>query len=245
MDRTYGWVRDLPDPRDVAYSLGHDSSLQSSDLRSGCCPVYNQGHLSSCTAHAAAAAIRYVRKREGIPDILPSRLFIYLWTRMAMGTPDTDSGGRIRDSIKVLNTYGIPDENLWPYETDKFRESPPEEVYQSADKSHALQYESLNGLNQIRQSLTLGFPVNFGFTVFEEFEGDSVARDGMVPIPSANSRALGGHAVLAVGHSDKSGVVICQNSWGENWGDDGFFYLPYAYFNSNFVSDFWSIRMVL
>jgi hypothetical protein len=64
----YGWVRDLPDRRDLMYSPPPEVSAAlppSVDLRSGFPPCYDQGHLGSCTANAIAGALQYVESKEG------------------------------------------------------------------------------------------------------------------------------------------------------------------------------------
>jgi C1A family cysteine protease len=56
-------------------------------------------------------------------------------------------------------------------------------------------------------------------------------------------QCLGGHAVLCVGYDLDKEVFIFRNSWGENWGDKGYFYLPFAYvLNANLAEDFWTIQ---
>ena len=56
---------------------------------------------------------------------------------------------------------------------------------------------------------------------------------------------VGGHAVVAVGYDDSDRVFICRNSWGEGWGDAGYFYMPYAYLlDNNLSDDFWTVRLV-
>jgi C1A family cysteine protease len=93
--------------------------------------------------------------------------------------------------------------------------------------------------------LSSGYPFVFGFTVYESFESEDVARTGNVPMPGADERIVGGHAVLAVGYDDDESRFICRNSWGSDWGDAGYFYMPYAYLlDNNLSDDFWTIRLV-
>jgi len=50
---------------------------------------------------------------------------------------------------------------------------------------------------------------------------------------------------MAVGYDDQEGKFICRNSWGTSWGDEGYFYMPYAYLlDNNLSDDFWTIRLV-
>jgi C1A family cysteine protease len=56
---------------------------------------------------------------------------------------------------------------------------------------------------------------------------------------------LGGHAVLAVGYDDATQRFTIRNSWGANWGQGGYFTMPYPYLTtSGLSSDFWTTRIV-
>ena len=46
--------------------------------------------------------------------------------------------------------------------------------------------------------LAAGYPFVFGFTVYESFESEAVAKTGKVPMPGSGEKALGGHAVFVV-----------------------------------------------
>src|ERR1700678_1881450 len=72
-------------------------------------------------------------------------------------------------------------------------------------------------------------PYVFGFTVYESFESDAVAKSGIVPMPSSTETVLGGHAVMAVGYNDASQRFLVRNSWGSGWGMGGYFTIPYKY----------------
>jgi C1A family cysteine protease len=64
-------------------------------------------------------------------------------------------------------------------------------------------------------------------------------------MPSQDEGVLGGHAVLAVGYSDASQRFLLRNSWGADWGINGYFTMPYAYLtDTNLADDFWTIRLV-
>jgi len=99
--------------------------------------------------------------------------------------------------------------------------------------------------SQLKGCLASGYPIVFGFTVYESFESDAVAKTGQVPMPKPNEKTLGGHAVLAVGYDESVQRFIVRNSWGKNWGIKGYFTMPYGYLtDSNLSDDFWTIRVV-
>jgi len=65
-----------------------------------------------------------------------------------------------------------------------------------------------------------------GFTVYESFEDDSVAKSGVVNMPLPGEKVLGGHAVCVVGYDDKTQRFRLRNSWGPGWGQKGYFTCP-------------------
>jgi len=90
-----------------------------------------------------------------------------------------------------------------------------------------------------------GYPFVFGFSVYQSFESQQVAKSGHASMPAPGEKAVGGHAVVAVGYDDSQNWFIVRNSWGSGWGMKGYFTLPYAYLlNGNLSDDFWTIRIV-
>ena len=241
----YGWVPDLPDQRDFLYaapSAVQQKIPKSVDLSKKCPPVYDQGQLGSCTANAIAAAIEFEQKKR----FVPSRLFIYYNERVIEGTVDSDSGAQIRDGIKSVATQGAPPEKDWPYVIAKFRDTPPTSAFRDAKADIVTLYQRLiQDLNTMKGCLASGYPFVFGFTVYASFEGPKVAKNGIVPMPAADEKMVGGHAVLAVGYDDASRHFLVRNSWGPLWGLKGYFKMPYAYLTTaKLASDFWTIRGV-
>ena len=121
---------------------------------------------------------------------------------------------------------------------------------------------------------TAGTPriIPFGMRVYSSLESKTVANTGFVPVPDINiEELLGGHATDIVGFDDdlqkstvmnfnflswlfdklfgstkiqNGGYLICRNSWGNAWGDNGYFYLPYAFFAKGLAYDPWIISEV-
>lgn len=242
---TYGWRPDLPDKRDRQYAMApRVTQLPAAvDLRPKCPPVYDQGQLGSCTANAIAAAIEFC---EPGAMLMPSRLFIYYNERVIEGTIGTDAGAQIRDGMRAVANQGVCAESEWPYVVTKFSEQPFKQCYDDALKTEATQYSSLQqDLVQFKTCLAEGYPFVFGFTVYDAFESLDVAKSGVLNLPAATEKIVGGHAVAAVGYDDGKQTVLVRNSWGTDWGMAGYFTMPYAYItDSDLASDFWTIRKV-
>ncbi|MDY0743913.1 C1 family peptidase [Paucibacter sp. R3-3] len=246
----FGWVPDLPDHRDHTFAapVAVQANLPPKvDLRPLCPPVVDQGQLGSCTANAIGNAHRFDQIKQGAPkNFMPSRLFIYYNERAMEGTVNSDSGAQIRDGIKSIAKLGVCDEADWPYVITKFKTKPPAPLFKKALANQALTYRRLTqNASQMKSCLASGYPFVFGFTVYESFESQVVAKSGVVQMPAASESVLGGHAVMAVGYDDKSQRFIVMNSWSTSWGQKGFFTIPYAYLiDTGLASDFWTISTI-
>jgi C1A family cysteine protease len=245
--KKYGWIPDIPDPRDVFYAAPPavlTALPPKADLRDACPPVYDQGELGSCTANAIAGAIQFEQKKQQLVNFTPSRLFIYYNEREIEGTVGTDSGARIRDGIKTVVKIGACPETDWPYNIAQFVGPPPPPCKPDAAKNHVLAYHRVaQSLSQMKACLAEGYPFVFGFTVYESFESPEVAKTGVVPMPASSEAQIGGHAVAAVGYDDTQQRFIVRNSWGPAWGMAGYCTMPYAYLSDpHYASDFWTIR---
>lgn len=248
--RVHGWIPDLPDQRDHLYAAPPGVLQQlppSADLRPNCPPVYDQGELGSCTANAIAAALQFDQLKEQLPQsFMPSRLFIYYNERAIEHTVDADSGAQIRDGIKSVSKQGDCPEEMWPYDITKFRDQPAQQCYLAAVQHKAVQYQRLvQDLTQMKGCLASGYPFVFGFTVYDSFMSQQVAQTGHAALPSSQEQVVGGHAVMAIGYDDANGWFVVRNSWGSQWGMEGYFTLPYSYVTQrSLASDFWTIRLV-
>lgn len=242
--RKYGWRPDKPDFRDKVCKLRAAKGVSTNiDLRNTgwLPPVYDQGQTSSCTGNAIAAAVEYGMKAQSKHDFVPSRMFIYYNERLMEGTTDTDAGAEIRDGIKVVASQGVPPETVWPFDPNHLLVKPSDQAYTEATKQIIKQYSRVPvKLANIQNVLTHKIPVVFGVTLYDSFESDVVASNGMVPMPNPSERVVGGHAMLIVGSNDTHFIV--RNSWGEGWGDKGYCYMPHEYVaNENLADDFWAI----
>lgn len=240
--KRYGWIRDRLDQRDFKYAAIMPSNIQlppSVDLRNQCPPIFDQGDLGSCTANALAGNVGFIHS-----GFIPSRLFIYFDERAIEHTISSDSGAQIRDGIKSLSKQGVCSEDLWPYDVSKFTDKPTADCYKAAKLELISSYHALsNDLNELKTCLAQGFPFVMGISVYSSFESASVAKDGIIPIPSPEDNPIGGHALMVVGYDDSKNSFLVRNSWGENWGISGYCYIPYEYItNPNLASDFWTIR---
>jgi len=242
----YGWVPDRPDYRDKLYAAiaAPPKKLPPKvDLRAGCSPVEDQGQLGSCTANALVGNLEFLEWKAGHTVTDLSRLFVYYNERAMEGTINEDAGAMIRDGVKSLVNLGVCTEKKWPYKISQFTKKPTAACFKDGANHQVTSYHRIIGLQQMRRCLAEGYPFVFGFSVYEGFESESVARTGKLNLPKPEEKQLGGHAVLAVGYDDLRKRLLVRNSWGADWGMNGYFTMPYDYAaNDNLADDFWTLR---
>lgn len=247
-----GWKPSVKDIRDYRLRFAStDPVAVEVDLwDTGFMPdIWDQDALGSCVPNGVERAYSFdLEKQGGTDNFIGSRLFVYYNGRDIEGTISEDSGLTITDGVKALNQYGTPPETDWPYVISKFKTKPPAKAYTNGKLRVAAKYARVTQTQlAMQQCLTAGYPIVIGFSVYESFESAAVAMNGIVPMPKKSEQLLGGHCVVVTGYKMISGLLywICDNSWGEGWGDKGRFYMPVGYLtNSNLADDFWVIQAV-
>lgn len=266
-----GWLPDIPDIRDFTPftdnirqdllktgvdKAGNGDLPKAVGLRKWCSPVEDQGRLGSCTAHAGVGMVEYFERKAYGKHIDASRLFLYKVTRKLQRS-EGDSGASIRAIMGALRVFGVPPEEYWPYDIRGFDKEPTPFCYAFAQNYQSVKYYRLDppGTNRdelvhiVRKHLATQLPAMFGFTVYDSIDD---GYKGQIPFPSRRERASGGHAVVAVGYDDELsierqdgtkdiGAFLIRNSWGKDWGDGGYGWLPYEYIRRGLAQDFWSI----
>lgn len=241
-----GYHRDRQDSRDRRYArprnVKQNSLPKFVDLRQHMTAVENQGELGSCTANAVAGAYEYLAKRITGQSYDISRLFIYYLARKFDGCEQEDSGSTLRLGMKVLAKYGACSEATWPYDIETFCDEPHDEAFQEAAEHLIDEYDRIDvDLHAMKVCLAEGYPFVFGSDIFQSFE--DLDHRGHVNMPLPSEENLGGHAMLACGYSDKDQVFLVRNSWGTDWGDKGYCYIPYEYLtNTDLTGDCWTLR---
>lgn len=256
-------VNDLPGK---SLSLGfkvQDDSAKKVDLRPLMSPVYDQGEFGSCTSFAMVKGVaefnelKAIRDRGGdsTKEFVPlSPAFLWFNERSYMGNSTVDTGADMFLGMNELENMGAPPESEDPYPTPSQQKdpwyrsyflpaTPSVRVYTDAAANKGGTLRQITKLSEIKACLDEGYPAVFGFLVFQSI--GQAAKTGLIPVPNLqNDSLLGGHATVAVGYDDDRQVLILKNSWGTEFGDQGYLYMPYKFFDMDLglVADGWTMR---
>lgn len=232
----------------------------SVSLREYCGKVRDQGALNACTAHAAVAIIELIEAKFGKRTLSGSPMFVYKSSRDILRWSG-DSGAFLRTAAGSLAMLGVAPEEYWAYDPALLDQNPPPFCYQVAQHFRATRYFRIdsNGIavpkviDRMKRLLVHGVPSMLGYAVFfgAEFQARATAN---IVLPLATDIQIGRHALMVCGYDDARTIVntstdgsscvgafLVQNSRGTEWGDGGFGWLPYAYFDKGWVNDIWSV----
>lgn len=232
----------LPDVRDRAFlDLSEPAAPPVPvDLRAQGPLIWNQ-RWGSCVAHAMLRCVNHAQRRQREPVLSGSPLFTYYAGRQIEGMTQEDSGLYVRDGAKAVAQYGMAPYNTFT-NAHNFADRPSASVYRAALNERVVAYHRVLAPDHIHNALQAGLPVAFGMTLYESFL--ATGSDGLVPVPDLSESVLGGHSMTIEGYD--AGTFIVANSWGTDWGDWGYCYIPVSMFDpvtGPLFNDLWVVDL--
>jgi hypothetical protein len=209
------------------------------DYRPNLPPVFDQGRRGSCVACATAWTPKaFAEINEGdFPASGLSAAFLYSMCKSLDDDPNSE-GTFPRIAMQVLQKYGVCPESNMPYSSltslaapkvpsvsvtaktaaEKFKISTYAQLCDPNDKDRS------NLIATMRQALLREGPFVMALLVCNNFIPDA---DGRLPLPGGFVR--GGHMVGIAGDMPSEGAFILRNTWGDDWGQDGYALFPYEW----------------
>ncbi len=214
---------------------------ESVSLEKYCPPRLNQGKQGSCVGWSAAYAARtilHARSTGQDPqDVTFSPSYVY--NQIAL---PSCQGTYLQKAMEVMHSGGALPFSRFAYNENSCSKKPSRMEMSAAA---AYKTKGFNRLTQggddyrtdllaIKQNLAQGAPVVIGMMVGGSFMQGMMGRRLYLPDRSdfTGSR-LGGHAMCVIGYDDyyEGGAFQIMNSWGEEWGEDGLFWMRYNDFD--------------
>jgi hypothetical protein len=223
-----GALKDPKDDRDYKIKgylkVTTDQLPMKLDVSSIMMPVRNQGGEGACVSFAAAAFKEYQEK--DFKTYLAPR---FLTDRIQK---DADSGAYPRDAMDVLLKFGISPEMCQPY-VPRVDALPCMRSEDLAKENKIKAYARIYTIEEMKKCLYENGAFLASFLITDNW----FKPVGGLVIPEG--KVVGGHAVCIVGYDDVTQLLKFRNSWGRNWGQDGYGYLPYVSVGQ-YLMDAWS-----
>lgn len=188
-------------------------------------PITDQQACGSCVAFATVAAVEgRLRKQRNNPNLAVdlSEAHLFFVHGRARGV-NCDTGWWPAEALEDFKSKGVVDEACYPYDLSKRDGSGL-----CADAAQRL--TKITGATtltgnpaQMKEWIVNNGPVSACFVVYEDFFN---YRSGVYKHVTGGE--AGGHCVAIVGYNDNPGYWICKNSWGNGWGDQGYFNIAYG-----------------
>lgn len=222
---------DYSDELFTDYEPNNISSLpKNADLKSFFPPVKNQKQQGACSSFSLTSVFEYFLSNELRKYSDMSEAYVYYNGRVESGNTDKDSGANLFDVIKGMADKGVCIEELCKYDPDIYSKEPSVEAYADGERRKVTSAKRVAvNVGTIKSAINDGYPVVGCFRVFESWQENT---SGFIPMPTEAERLSekdGFHAMVICGYNDKHGHFIVRNSWGTDFGDKGYCYLPYSY----------------
>lgn len=232
-----GAIQSPSDPRDYIYKtlrrpVGLPNKFSRRQLFGS---VRNQGQYGSCVGFGAGG-VKDGQEGVNYPGggVTISPLFIYTCCKQMDGIP-TVEGTYPRVAMEVLHKLGACKEQTFPYSKMSWpmMTAIPPGANEEAKTFKIGAYARVQTVAEVKQALVEDGPVLGAVLVCSNFMFPEPG--GLIGIPEGT--VYGGHAVCVVGYDDTktwrghAGFFEVRNSWGPDWGDEGYCWIPYDFFN--------------
>jgi hypothetical protein len=223
-----GWIKDRRNEKDYLLTAKRAVEIkESSDLSKYLPFVRNQGGQGSCVGHGIGGILTGKTIQKGIYTEWMSPRWIYYLGRFLGGYANEDCGTEPRLALDGLVKFGCLLESQWQYE-ERFNPSNPTiDMYIEALKKPLLFYSRVvDGVDGICTALSENNLVAIGSPWYSKW--GSTDDNGKLKKPRCYNSVAGGHETFLYGHDYKTEYFNLQNSWGEDFGNEGRCLLPFS-----------------
>ena len=217
------------------------------------CPyVKSQSRYGTCTSWATAYAARTIAEaikfgwtdRDKITNEAFSPIFVYALIKESPYDEDCQKGTHIFKALQLMKEKGVPKYSSFNVLCANYIN---ERLMEAATRFKIDDYFTLfsitftdraEKIRKVKKSLSEDCPVVIAMWLPSSFYNAGNYWNGMDIDPTKH----GYHAMCVVGYDDNvnGGSFQIMNSWGPNWGNNGFVWVKYSDF-SNYVDQAYEI----
>ncbi|WP_343695306.1 C1 family peptidase [Flavobacterium sp.] len=207
----------------------------------------NQRSKGSCVPYSIAHAITLLKSEsktlvDGSPDfsIYPSGDYIYEKYKEDKNT--CNDGVYFWEALDALKTEGTPSYTDMGYVNCGVL--PNASQQNNAAKNRIFDYavirtpDGFRGtIEDMKRQIAKGNPVIIGMEIDRDFVSSSIRL-----WDKNNSAFYGNHAVVLTGYDDEKQAFRLLNSWGSNWGENGYIWATYSKIDEAMHGDVYVIQ---
>lgn len=224
----------VPTLVEVPATLPLDSFLKHDPV------ILDQGQEGACTGFGLAAVANHLlktrRNSADLPPVSP-RMLYEMAKRNDEWPGETYEGSSARGAMKGWHKYGVCSSSKWPYLFDKQDRNLTNERLADAQNCPLGAYFRVNHKDLVAMHSAISETGILYATALVHKGWSNVKSNGIIRY---HEETLGGHAFAIVGY-DRDGFWI-QNSWGPDWGKNGFCHVTYYDWLEN-GTDVWVARL--
>ncbi len=203
-------------------------------------PVLNQGNTSTCVGFAmgyygiSTIHNTYFDRSDEHEKLVHSFDPYYAYT---LNDSNCDNGLNMLDAFRNFSIYGAKKMFFSPVDIDcdnPISEETQEKIQGYLSPYQLEKFEFIQTLNSrfienVKTSIFNKLPVMIGTNITESLHDVGLNQGNALWSPKGDEKSIGGHAMCVVGFDDElnGGSFRIVNSWGTDWGDNGFFWLSY------------------
>lgn len=205
--------------------------MSATDRDHRCCqtPIRDQGDRQSCVGFAVSAAHEWMASNTIIRS--PEDV---LWAAHQAGGATHIEATSVENALTGLTTYRHASEAAWPYGNPRWPAARPIIVNQPGNSVAIPSWRRLSAgaYDAVTSEIASGSAVVLTLRVVVSAW---CSPQGLIDAEPGR-KATGNHAVVAVGFTDGASNtdqhVIVKNSWGPDWGDEGYGYATRRYLDN-------------
>ena len=198
-------------------------------------PVGNQGNQGSCVSWAVTyymksfqEKIQYNHNYDDTTILSPA----YTYNQITKGQC---GGTSITVTLDILKDKGAVSLDIFPYLQSECHKQPTTEADALAENAKIKDYKILSGIDMVDEMKTLlteQIPIIISAVLDQEFGKKDALNLTAYREHDVTYDGAGCHAMLVVGYSNTNNAFKVVNSWGTNWGDNGFVWIDYKAFEN-------------
>lgn len=182
--------------------------------------VKNQGSCGSCVSFGTCAAIEAgarIKSQNSNLDIDLSEAFLQFCGGGSC------SGWSLTGGLEYAEDVGVTDEVCFPYQPQNMPCNNRCSDWQSR-LTKINKYTAHATMQARKEAIANSGPVVAGMRVYDDF----FAYSSGIYERTQGSSNVGLHCVCVVGYNDNDRYWIVKNSWGSNWGENGYVRIRYG-----------------